>query len=253
MKRKLKIHPSKRCGPIIQRRMERSWVNLLPSAERISHAKSLESDGIFSLGVFENLAKRVKRMLDETLCKDLCVMTCAASLAHHGVLGSVHFLRLRSDVDLASIPGEHLASLASCVTWGVSIRNHRGCDLVSILDRVNCPVTIFSQQRLGSEEITALVRAMESRVTSVCLGDEEEEEEESSSITTGDDVDLTEYTGEGKCEVICQVGTAPRYREQMRTWAQSKNWVVDYDDEYGFSVCQDLNSEFRIPQLVPYL
>ena len=191
-------------------------------------------------------------MLDETLCSDLSVITCAASLAHHGVLGSVHFLRLRSDVNLASIPGDHLASLASCVTWGVSIRNHRDCDLVSILARVNCPVTIFSQQSLGSEQIKALVRAMESRVSSVCLGDEDEDDDESSPLTR-DDVDLTEYSGQGKCEVISQVGTAPRYRQQMKTWAQSRNWVVDYDDEYGFSVCQDLNSEFRIPQLVPYL
>ena len=186
----------------------------------------------------------------------LPVITCAASLAHHGVLGSVHFLRLRSDVNLASIPGDHLASLASCVTWGVSIRNHKDCDLVSILAKVNCPVTIFSQKNLDSEQIKAIVRAMESRVSSVCLGDEDEDDDEDeSSPLTRDDVDLTEYSGQGKCEVlevICPVGSAPRYRQQMKTWAQNRNWVVDYDDEYGFSVCRDLDSEFRIPQLVPY-
>ena len=39
----------------------------------------------------------------------------AASLAHHGLLGSVFEMWLR-DVDLTSVPAEHLASLASCVT-----------------------------------------------------------------------------------------------------------------------------------------
>ena len=41
MKMKLKQFPSKKWGPIIQRRIEKSWLNLLPSAERISYAKSL--------------------------------------------------------------------------------------------------------------------------------------------------------------------------------------------------------------------
>ena len=42
----------------------------------------------------------------------------AASLAHHGLLGSVECMWLNC-VDLASVPAEHLASLASCVTMGV--------------------------------------------------------------------------------------------------------------------------------------
>ena len=46
----------------------------------------------------------------------------AASLAHHGMLGSVRLMVLQ-DVDLASVPAEHLASLASCVTECVAIVN----------------------------------------------------------------------------------------------------------------------------------
>ena len=41
LKRKLKQFPSKKWGPIMQRRIEKSWLNFLPSAERISYAKSL--------------------------------------------------------------------------------------------------------------------------------------------------------------------------------------------------------------------
>ena len=51
----------------------------------------------------------------------------AASLAHHGILGSVKSMDLEN-VDLASIPAEHLASLASCVTEDVNIDNI--CDII---------------------------------------------------------------------------------------------------------------------------
>ena len=37
------------------------------------------------------------------------------------------------DVDLSPVPAQHLASLALCVTFRLSIRNVSGCDLVSIL------------------------------------------------------------------------------------------------------------------------
>ena len=87
-------------------------------------------------------------------------MTTVASLAHHEILGYVEFMVLR-DLDLASVPGEHLASLASCVTESVIIENVSNCDLVSILDRVKCEWLFISSQSLSSEETRALVRAME--------------------------------------------------------------------------------------------
>ena len=46
----------------------------------------------------------------------------AARLAHHGLHGSVNHVYL-CDVDLASVPAEHLASLSSCVTRSVDIKN----------------------------------------------------------------------------------------------------------------------------------
>ena len=90
----------------------------------------------------------------------LSEITCAASLAHHGLLGSVSEVMLR-DVDLSSVPTRHQASLASCVKTSVSIENVRGCDLVSILDSLNCQVL----RRLSLEETQALplVQAMESQ------------------------------------------------------------------------------------------
>ena len=66
-------------------------------------------------------------------------IACAASLAHHGLLGSISEVWLK-DVNLTSVPAQHLASLASYVTKCVTIENVSGCDLVTILDSLNCQV-----------------------------------------------------------------------------------------------------------------
>ena len=57
---------------------------------------------------------------------------CCASLAHHGLLGSVGIMKLLG-IDLSQVPTQHLASLASCVTGDLFIQNVSGCDLVSLL------------------------------------------------------------------------------------------------------------------------
>ena len=140
-------------------RIERNWgPGMIPSDEDISHAKwlgnnntemlyviiiientviiiLLETKGILDSGLIENLAERVEGELNFT--RSLPVITCAASLAHHGLLGSVRMRNIwLHDVDLTSVPAEHLASLFSSVTRCVSIKNVSGCDLVSILDSV---------------------------------------------------------------------------------------------------------------------
>ena len=111
--------------------------------------------------MIESLAERVKKNISSF--PRLPVITCAASLAHHGLLSSVEEMRL-CDVDLTSVPAEHLASLASCVTRCVYIWNISGCGLVTILDNVKSKVLWIISQSLGSEETQALVRAMESGV-----------------------------------------------------------------------------------------
>ena len=142
----------------------------------------------------------------------------AASLVHHGMLDSVEVITLR-DVDLASVPAEHLASLASCVTEGVIISNVSNCDLTSVLDTVTGPVLSISRQTLSCEETRALLRAMDSRVELVCLG---EEGELSLDMTA-----LTQYSGQGKCgQMECYEDTADRYREEVRSWAQRINWYT---------------------------
>ena len=127
------------------------------------------------------------------------------------------------DVDLTSVPAEHLASLASSVTQDVHITNVSGCDLVNILDSVNCECLCISSQSLGSEETQALVRAMESRVEEVWLNRD----------VILDIGVLIEYNGQGKCRVVeCHFDTVARYRERLRSWAKSRNWVVHISEEW---------------------
>ena len=153
---------------------------------------------------------------------------CAASLAHHRLLGSVKDMSL-DDVDLTSVPAEHLASLASSVTGRVYIENVSGCDLVTILDSVKSRVLDIRSQSLGSKKTQALVHAMESRVEWVELN----------GGVTLDIRDLIEYNGQGKCrQMECFRDTADRYKEQLRTWATSRNWEVTQgdDDDWRFII-----------------
>ena len=131
------------------------------------------------------------------------------------------------DVDLTSVPAEHLASLASSGTWRFIINNVTGCDLVTILDSVKSKWLHISRQKLFKERTKALVRAMESGVEIVRLNEE----------VTLDIWALIEYSGQGKCSyVVCYSDTAPRYREQLRTWATSRNWTLHYEDRGCFSI-----------------
>ena len=42
--------------------------------------------------------------------------------------------------------------------------------------------------------------------------------------------DLMEYSGQGKCrKVACHRND--RYRKQLRTWAESRNWEVTHDNK----------------------
>ena len=166
---------------------------------------------------------QVKRLFT---ISSLAEITKAAYLAHNRMLGSVKDIVLR-DMDLASVPAQHLASLASCVTWNLDIINISNCDIISILDSLKCErLSINSSQTLSSQENRALVRAMESRVELVVLG------------TRGEDCldirALTQYSGQGKCRSVrCWGATAERCREEVRSLAQRINWrVTERGTEY---------------------
>ena len=150
-------------------------------------------------------------------------ISTAASLAHHGLQLSVRGMRLR-DVDLASVPAEHLASLAACVTGDVGICNVSNTDLTSILDKSKSRVLDIYNQSLSIEETRALVRAM-ANVEWVWLGYNGEVTVDMSTLVT--------YNGRGNCRRVdfCY-GTAEKYREVVRGWAQGMSWRVTGDDSH---------------------
>ena len=184
----------------------------------------LETRGILTLNVFEGLAVRVRAGLQWGVTNLL--ISCAASLAHHGLLGSVDNMGL-SNVDLTSVPAEHLASLVSSVTGRVHIGKISGCDLVTVLDSVKSKRLFFYNcQSLEREETRALVRAMESHVEIVML-----------NKVRVDIRALMEYSGQGKCGLVECVDVHDRYRERLKTWATSRNWeVTRIRDDFNFRI-----------------
>ena len=173
----------------------------------------------------KSLVKKVKVGLKD-FPSPLPVMTCAASLAHLRLLGSVREMRLR-DVNLTSVSAEHLVSLSSSVTECVDIQSVCGCDLDTILDNVKITTLEIGYQSLDSKETQALVRAMESGVERVWLKSETRLNMEG----------LIEYNGQGKCkEVKCWYDTRDKYRKQLKTWAMSRDWKVTVDDKFFFII-----------------
>ena len=133
------------------------------------------------------IASRIKMNFGHMKPFSVAEVTRVARLAHHGFLGPLDELSL-DDVNLSSVPADHLASLASCVTVNVNIRNVSGCDLSTILDSLHCKRLSISRQSLSSEETQALVRAMEAGVENTVLG---------SRDVTLDIEALAGYSGQG--------------------------------------------------------
>ena len=223
IKKNLWESPGKRWGPIIKARIERSWREVLPSDEKIAHAKMLEDKGILPTDVIESLARRIKDMLWRPLPETI---PCAANLAHRGLLGPVKGLSL-TNVDLSSVLTERLSSVVSSVTGPIYIENVSGCNLVNIIDSFNkIPYCAFKSQILNKFSTKALVGVLEDRVSYAVLEN-----------VTLDIETLVKYSGQGMCRyVTCYEDTAARYRVEMISWAIRRNWAVDHDDKGLLSI-----------------
>ena len=179
----------------------------------------LEARAILDTNKIKRLTERFRDIIK---VRDIMELTCGASLAHHGLLGSVNRLALHY-VDLSQVPTQHLASLASCATRYIKIENVSGCDLVSLLTSLKCRELNIGTQSLGREETQALVEAMESHVEVVLLWPQ----------VTLDMEALAKYSGQGWCRRIGH-GLGPRYREELRTWARSRHWRVETRRGYDY-------------------
>ena len=186
-----------------------------------------EARAILDTDKIERLMRRVRDVvipligaivsIGDVYEKRISEIMCCASLAHHGLLGSVVTMRLLA-IDLSPVPAQHLASLVSCVTRNLNIWNISGCDLFLLLSSLKCKDLMIARQRLGRQETRALVQAMESRLEIVTLGDQ----------VTLDIEALAEYNGHGVCRRVELEGdTVDRYGEELKTWAWRGKWRVD--------------------------
>ena len=133
------------------------------------------------------------------------------------------------DVDLASVPVEHLASLASCVTGWIRIWNVSNIDLVKILDSSNCEWLRLSNQNLSTVETQAVVRAM-ANVEKMSFGFGGEVPLDISALVT--------YGGQGKCRSVRfeNDSMAAMYREDIQRWATRISWTVTRDNNHKISI-----------------
>jgi len=202
---------------------------MLPNNEMISNAKWLSDKNLINIEVIERFAARLREELDILYPLDsLSLLTCAASLAYHGLLGQADAEKDTRiglvNVDLTSVPTEHLATLASWVNFScdVSIYKVSGDGLTSFLNNLKCESLRISNQSLSREETQALVLAMESGVEVVTLR----------SVTL-DMETLVTYNGQGRCgemRLECDYNEDPEMRrvnQGLQIWARrSRNWKV---------------------------
>jgi len=151
----------------------------------------------------------------------------AASLVHHGILGEVSFENFHLEsVNLSSIPTQQLGSLAACVTDEVCIHGDVNIpNLGVLLDKVWCYSLIFTNRTLQTEDTSALIRAMQTRVYKVDVIYEHIVDREFIRA-------LRNYDGKGECaEVMLFVKEMDpntfRYTEEdLRQCAQAIDWDV---------------------------
>ena len=178
--------------------------------------------------MIQSVKVRVKTALENGEGGITTVM-CGASLSHHGLLGSLPLMMLY-DVDLSQVPDKDLASLASCVTVGLKIRDVTGGQqIATLMTNLKCNRLglYISRQSLGQGGTQALVQAMESSVKVVTLYGEVSLEMEA----------LSEYNGHGECSAVRLWGdTAARYKEDLRKWAGNRNWRVTVDTDKKFFI-----------------
>ena len=155
-------------------------------------------------------------------------VACAGILAHEGLLRPEMWMSLR-DINLSSIPAEHMAALVSNVTEEVCVwESVIGCDLVTIINSVNIRSTFIGLPTLNNDEVHALARAMETRVEKVRL-----------ELTLMPEV-LAIYSGLGRCrKITCWIRNwrlLDASRAILREWAGSKNWEVTADCANAFEM-----------------
>ena len=197
-------------------------ISLSPSFVGLSYSSIEKIIGNMAQLTHLSSASLVRERLRQERSTEAELVKCAASLAQHGLLGTVDVLWLCA-VDLSPVPAEELTALVSSVTRVLKIFEVSGCDLASLFTSIKC-LRLWIKQSLTREETLALVQAMEDGVEDVTLD------------LDGVELDmeaLTAYGGQGVCgKVTLTKDDLPAARiEELRTWASRINWSWRVYDE----------------------
>ena len=200
--------------------------------------------GILDSGEIQHLASRIKHELDYSEeVGNLALLTCGAALAYRGLIKEVEELLL-GKVNLSTVPRPHLISLISSVTRILDVDpNVTGCDLVTILDSLQCPEIGLRCKSLGREEVQALVRAMETRVETLYLQD-----------VMDMDINirnLTKYSGQGRCRFIsCDDVNDLNFIVELLRWGIEKEWYGSHYEKVEEDDNEDEEGKIRISIII---
>ena len=200
--------------------------------------------GILYYSEIQQLAFRIKDELEHSEeGGNLALLTCGAALAYRGFIKDVGEFLL-GKVNLSTIPTPHLISLISSVTRILDVvHNVTGCDLVTILDSLQCPEIGLRCKSLGREEVQALVRAMETRVETLYLQD-----------VMDMDINirnLTKYSGQGRCRFIsCDDVNDLNFIVELLRWGIEKEWYGSHYKKVEEDDNEDEGGKIRISIII---
>ena len=138
------------------------------------------------------------------------------------------------EVDVSSIPPDHLSALSSSITQTLYIDNMEG-DITPVLLNVKTKYLIISNMKLSVDETLSLVNAM-NNVEWVLLGMGR------FGLVTLDMETLSTYTGQGRCDMIhCFYETKEKYRTELVTWTRWIGWKIEKEHD-NFIVFKNIYS-----------
>lgn len=145
--------------------------------------------GQFVRELEERLLSKITKREDEDISPSLSEIETAARFA---VIFDFYHLNdcILKDVDLSSIPVNHLRTLAIMVVRHLSIKNVINTDLSPIFQVLNCTEITIEDQILSRDDTRALVKTMEGTTNTVL------------NFHTNVRLDfkaLAEYSGQGSC------------------------------------------------------
>ena len=244
IQRKVIQCPTRKWSKTIQRMEQKlagDWsLGVYPTSNELKAYLFLNDEKILSDFLFSDLSSRIKSKLSisgtlgvDGIIADLS--TCDGEEFVDLVNAACILVEQRSlkfpevwiySMDLTAVDVESLQVILSNTERLVKISNIRGIQLEDIFPSVGSQVLGLRSLALNQRETKALVEAMEKNISAVIFCSELGEH------LSLDISELLKYSGleDSKCELITLWSEfRDCYGEEMRKWAQDKEWIVVYD------------------------